>query len=47
MKSESNMSDNFQCKSRQPRAHPEYFFGGGGADPEVIYALYLVLKIML
>jgi hypothetical protein len=30
------------------RAHPEFFVGGrGGADPEAIYNLYLILKIIL
>jgi hypothetical protein len=30
-------------------AHPEFFVGGGGggADPEAMYNLYLILKIML
>jgi hypothetical protein len=28
-------------------AHPQFFLGGGGADPEAIYNLCLILKIML
>jgi hypothetical protein len=33
---------------REPRAHPEFpISGGGGAEPEAIYNLRLILKIML
>jgi hypothetical protein len=28
-------------------AHPEFFTWGGGADPEAIYNLYFILKVML
>jgi hypothetical protein len=28
-------------------AHPELFIGGGGADPEAMYNLCSILKIML
>ena len=28
-------------------AHPQFFLGGGGHDPEVIYNLCLILNTML
>jgi hypothetical protein len=31
----------------RPGAQPEFFFGGVGADPQAIYNLCLILKIML
>jgi hypothetical protein len=33
-------------KLLSPGAHPEFFAGGAGADPEDIYNLCLILKIM-
>jgi hypothetical protein len=33
--------------SRRSGRHPEFFAGRGGADPETIYNLCLILKIML
>jgi hypothetical protein len=35
------------CAWYEPGAHPEFFLGGVGADPEAIYNLYMFLKIML
>jgi hypothetical protein len=31
----------------QDRCAPKFFLGGGGADPEAMYTLCLILKIML
>jgi hypothetical protein len=28
-------------------AHPEFFLGGGGGEPEATYSLCSILKIML
>jgi hypothetical protein len=48
---EGNMTrslENFGVDERITVAHPEFFIGGGrGADPEAIYNLCLILKIML
>ena len=43
------MVGNASVHERQPSAgaHPGFFTGGGGAEPEAIYKSCLILKIML